>query len=126
MWWIGREVARASSLPGTRSYNAAAAMMWVHHPPYPVYLIHYMRHSFESGALYSFCVIAYLVSRAFLSPPAVRPDLKHAIAFDHIHDSVRQTIINNVLTGALPQVVVSIYSRVGRESFLTKTGGART
>ncbi|KAJ7713690.1 hypothetical protein B0H14DRAFT_3016101 [Mycena olivaceomarginata] len=96
MWWIGREVARASSLPGTRSYNAAG------------------RH--DSGALYSFCVIAYLVSRAFLSPPAVRPDLKHAIAFDHIHDSVRQTIINNVLTGALPQVVdfpVLITIRVG-------------
>ncbi|KAJ7306778.1 hypothetical protein DFH08DRAFT_514156 [Mycena albidolilacea] len=67
MWWVGREVHRASSLPGTRSYNAAAVMI------------------LESGALYSFCVIAYLVSGAILSPPAI--------------------IINNVLTGALPQVV---------------------
>jgi hypothetical protein len=84
------------------------------------------RHSLESGALYSFCVIAYLVSGAILSPPAVRPNLKHPIAFDHIHDSVRQIIINNILTGALPQVVVSFHPRVGCESFLTKPGGART
>ncbi|KAJ7245397.1 hypothetical protein B0H12DRAFT_1127773 [Mycena haematopus] len=69
MWWVGREVRRAASfnLSGTRSYNTAVVMI------------------LESGALYSLCVIAYVVSGSILTPPAI--------------------IINNVLIGALPQVV---------------------
>ncbi|KAF7344278.1 hypothetical protein MVEN_01719200 [Mycena venus] len=67
MWWVGREVRMASSLPGTRNYNSAVVMI------------------LESGALYSLCVIAYVVSGAFLSPSAI--------------------VVNNIFTGALPQVV---------------------
>ncbi|KAJ6585927.1 hypothetical protein B0H19DRAFT_1060107 [Mycena capillaripes] len=68
MWWVGREVRRVSNLPGTRSFNTAVVMI------------------LESGALYSVCVIAFVVSGAFLPSPSA-------------------TIINNVLTGAMPQVV---------------------
>ncbi|KAJ7323570.1 hypothetical protein DFH08DRAFT_817605 [Mycena albidolilacea] len=68
MWWVGREVRRASNLPGTRSYNTAVVMI------------------LESGSLYSVCVIALVVSGAFLPNPSA-------------------TVVNNVLTGAMPQVV---------------------
>ncbi|KAF8217637.1 hypothetical protein K438DRAFT_1746935 [Mycena galopus ATCC 62051] len=67
MWWVGREVRVASTLPGARNYNTAVVMI------------------LESGAIYSLCVIAYVISGAFLTTPAV--------------------IINNVLTGALFQIV---------------------
>ncbi|KAJ7763903.1 hypothetical protein B0H14DRAFT_3510555 [Mycena olivaceomarginata] len=68
MWWVGREVRRVSNLPGTRSYNTAVVMI------------------LESGSLYSVCVIALVVSGAFLPNPSA-------------------TVVNNVLTGAMPQVV---------------------
>ncbi|KAJ7265106.1 hypothetical protein C8J57DRAFT_1622159 [Mycena rebaudengoi] len=68
MWWVGREVRRASNLLGMRNYNAAVVMI------------------LESGALYCVCVIALVVSGAFLPNSSA-------------------TVVNNVLTGAMPQVV---------------------
>ncbi|KAJ6469365.1 hypothetical protein C8R45DRAFT_937776 [Mycena sanguinolenta] len=69
MWWVGREVGRASTFPGTtsRNYNTAVVMI------------------LESGALYSLCLIAYVVSGVFMNSSAI--------------------VINNILIGVLPQVV---------------------
>ncbi|KAJ6469364.1 hypothetical protein C8R45DRAFT_1078694 [Mycena sanguinolenta] len=53
MWWVGREVRRASTLPGTRNYNTAVVMI------------------LESGVLYSLCVIAYVVSGVFMNSSAI-------------------------------------------------------
>ncbi|KAK7059777.1 hypothetical protein R3P38DRAFT_969904 [Favolaschia claudopus] len=87
MWWIGREVRRASTLPTTRSYNTAVVMI------------------LESGALYSLCVIAYVVSGAFLSPSAI--------------------IINNILTGVLFQFVNIVPTLIAVRVSLSRAAESR-
>ncbi|KAJ6559842.1 hypothetical protein B0H19DRAFT_1145905 [Mycena capillaripes] len=86
MWSVGHDVHRASNLPGTRSYNTAVVMMCVYHSSIKTFeFVCRPPEALESGALYSLCFIAYVVSGAFLTPSAI--------------------VVNHILTGAMPQIV---------------------